>query len=88
MPPSARFVIHNGRADIALAPTRVVWHLDPAKADEIASDLAGLNRIGRAGHHYVDISSPAETVVLSRDEYVDRVYPWIDPPACDETTER
>ncbi|WP_396926683.1 hypothetical protein [Mycolicibacterium sp.] len=59
------FVIEPGAAIIELDPARVVWRLDPAKAAEIADDLTAL---GAAGHFYVDITKPAETLVISRDE--------------------
>lgn len=71
--------IRAGAADIDLEQTRVVWVLDPAKAREIADDLEVSSRKGRAGHNYVDMSTPAPTLVVSRDEYVDVVYPWIEP---------
>lgn len=70
------FVIESGSAAVELNPTRVVWRLDDAKAAVIAADLAAL---GGVGHFYVDMSSPAETLVISRDEYTDIVYPWISP---------
>jgi hypothetical protein len=71
--------IEAGAANIELEKTRVVWRLDHVKAIEIIDYLAGLSNCGRAAHQYVDISTPAETLVLSRDEYVDVVYPWISP---------
>lgn len=74
------FVICAGEADISLAPTHVTWRLDPAKADEISLDLAVLSEKGRAGHNYVDMSTPAPTLVVSRDEYLAVTYPWINPP--------
>lgn len=55
--------------------------LDPAKAREIADMLAFLAEPGNSGHNYIDISSPAPTLVVSRDDYVDVVYPWISPPS-------
>ncbi|PND57134.1 hypothetical protein CRM90_13400 [Mycobacterium sp. ENV421] len=70
------FVIEPGTAAIELQPTHVVWQFDTAKAAEIADNLAAL---GAAGHFYVDITSPAETLLISRDEYTDVVYPWISP---------
>jgi len=70
------FVIEPGAASLDLNPARVVWRLDMAKATEIASDLAALSA---PGHLYVDMTSPAETLVISRDEYTDIVYPWISP---------
>jgi hypothetical protein len=71
--------IEAGAANIELEKTRVVWRLDHAKAIEIIDYLAVLSNYGRVAHQYVDISAPAETLVLSRDEYVDVVYPGISP---------
>jgi hypothetical protein len=48
--------------------------LDHAKAVEIVEDLTVMSNNDRPGHSYVDISSPTNTLVLSRDEYV-RVVP-------------
>jgi hypothetical protein len=78
------FRIEPGTADIELDPTHVVWRLDHAKAAEIIEDLAALGDEGRvggpsSGHFYVDMSTPTETLVVSRDEYVDVVYPWQSP---------
>lgn len=77
------FHIEPGAATIELSPTRVVWRLDHAKAAEISDDLVALSvpRDGgkTAGHFYVDMASPAETLVISRDEYTDVVYPWVSP---------
>ena len=77
------FHIESGAASIDLSPTRVVWRLDQAKAAEISDDLVALGALrdsGRTtGHFYVDMSSPAETLVISRDEYTDVVYPWVSP---------
>ncbi|WP_071289060.1 hypothetical protein [Mycolicibacterium llatzerense] len=74
--------IEPGAADIDLSPNHVVWRLDHAKAAEI---IVGLSALGdgaaaaQPGHVYVDLTSPAETLVVSRDEYVDIVYPWRAP---------
>lgn len=78
------FRIEPGTANIELDPTHVVWRLDEAKAAEIIEDLAVLSSKGSvggstSGHFYVDIFAPAETLVVSRDEYVDVVYPWQSP---------
>ncbi|OOK65335.1 hypothetical protein BZL29_7698 [Mycobacterium kansasii] len=75
------FVIRTGGADITLEPTHITWQLDPTKADEISLDLAVLSKDGAPGHNYVDMSTPAPTLVVSRDEYVAVTYPWISPPA-------
>ncbi|MGH3958653.1 hypothetical protein [Mycobacterium sp.] len=73
------FRIEPGAADLDLEETHVVWRLDHVKAVEIINDLAVLSEKGRDGHQYVDISTPAQTLVVSRDEYVDVVYPWLSP---------
>jgi hypothetical protein len=77
------FHIEPGAASVDLSPTRVVWRLDQAKAAEISEDLAALSATRdsgiTAGHFYVDMTSPAETLVISRDEYTDIVYPWVSP---------
>lgn len=77
------FHIEPGAAHVKLSPGRVVWRLDDAKAAEIAGDLTVL-RSPRddgttAGHFYVDIATPAKTLVISRDEYTDIIYPWVSP---------
>lgn len=79
------FRIEPGKADIELDPTRVLWRLDDAKAAEIIENLAVLSEKGSgggatSGHFYVDMSTPTATLVISRDEYVDVVYPWLSPP--------
>jgi hypothetical protein len=79
------FRIEPGRADVELDCAYVVWRLDRAKATEIIDDLAALSSndgVGQvaSGHFYVDLSTPAKTLVVSRDEYVDVVYPWESPP--------
>lgn len=77
------FQIEPGAASVELSPERVVWHLDEDKAAEIADYLTVLSapRDGgtTAGHFYVDMTSPADTLVVSRDEYTDVVYQWVSP---------
>lgn len=77
------FHIEPGAASVELSPERVVWQLDEAKAAEIAEDLTVLSAPrddGKtAGHFYVDMTAPADTLVISRDEYTDIVYPWVPP---------
>jgi hypothetical protein len=64
------FIIESGESDIEFDGLRVVWRLDPVKADEVIGDLSVLKSGGRPGHQYVDISKPTATLVLSRDGYV------------------
>lgn len=75
------FHIEPGAGDIELQPAHVVWRVDQARATEIIEDLAGLAEgEHRACHQYVDdMLSPAEVLILSRDEYVDVIYPWQQP---------
>jgi hypothetical protein len=77
------FLIEPGAATVELTPARVVWRLDADKAAEIADALVALSipRDGgkTAGHFYVDFASPAATLVISRDEYTDVIYPWVSP---------
>jgi len=68
------FVMQVGAADIELSKNRVVCRLDRTKAVEIVDDLTAIRDGDGPGHNYVDISSPTNTLVLSRDEYV-RVVP-------------
>jgi hypothetical protein len=65
-----QFVIQAGAADIELGENRVVWRLDHAKAVEIVEVLTAMSSSDRPGHSYVEISTPTNTLVLSRDEYV------------------
>ncbi|OBG25332.1 hypothetical protein A5764_07250 [Mycobacterium sp. 852002-51057_SCH5723018] len=64
-------LIEPDAADIELHDDRVVWRLDNAKATEIIELLRAMTQgTTRAGHYYVDISTPAETLVLSCNEHV------------------
>jgi hypothetical protein len=65
------FLIEPGAADIELHEDHVVWRLDHAKAAQIAELLTAMAQSATdAGHYYVDISTPAQTLVLSRNEHV------------------
>lgn len=66
-------VVQADAADVEFHDGSVIWRLSPATADEISQDLNILGDRSKSGHHYVDLISPAETLVLSRDEYVGRV---------------
>jgi hypothetical protein len=65
-----QFVLQAGAADVELEEDRVVWRLDHSKAAEIVEDLTAMSDDDRPAHNYVDISTPTNTLVLSRDEYV------------------
>ena len=70
-----QFVMQADAADVELDEDRVVWRLDHAKAAEIVEDLTAMSTDDRPGHNYVDIYTPTNTLVLSRDEYVRAVPP-------------
>lgn len=64
-------VRHDGAADIELGPQTVLWRFDSARLTDILDLLAPLIDSETPGHQYVDdIRSPAETLVLSVDEYL------------------
>ncbi|GAF97552.1 unnamed protein product, partial [marine sediment metagenome] len=69
--------VKPGTADIGLHDAHVHWQLDHATVMEMIDKLSAL-KDGNSGHHYVDIASPAETLVLSLNEYVGA--PWLDDP--------
>lgn len=79
-----QFRIEPGAADIEFRVGTVVWRLDAAVAGEIIELLTEMHDHPGSGHHYVDISKPADMLVLSRNEYPlnllppEAVYP---PPA-------
>jgi hypothetical protein len=56
--------LHDGRDD------RVEWRLDQATADEIVGMLVVMGEHNAPCHNYVDILTPADTLVLSLDEYL------------------
>jgi hypothetical protein len=66
------FFIEGSASDIGFhddADT-VVWHLGGWKAHEIIELLTELSEHPGQGHHYVDVSTPARTLVISLNEYV------------------
>lgn len=65
------FRIEPGAADIEFHGGTVLWRLDAAKARELVELLSSMVDSGIPdGHHYLEgMSTPTETVVLSRNEY-------------------
>jgi hypothetical protein len=64
-------VRQDGAADIDLRPQTVVWRFDDAKLVEMLNLIEPLVDEEGPGHQYVDdLNSPAQTLVLSVDEYV------------------
>lgn len=64
------FAVEDGNAEVELQTGRVNWRFARSKLDEVIEKLDAMRAAPGPCHHYVDISSPAETLVLSRDEYV------------------
>lgn len=56
--------LRDGRDD------RVEWRLDPATTDEMIAMLVVMAEHKGPCHNYVDIFTPADTLVLSLDEYL------------------
>jgi hypothetical protein len=65
------FSMEAGRSAVEVDGDRIVWRLDPAKASEILDAVNALGDRGRPSHQYVDIAEPANTLVLSLDEYTE-----------------
>lgn len=65
------FRVQAGAADLGLHDDRIEWQLDPAKITEMADKLAAMRTSAGPCHHYVDISTPADTLVLSLGEYTE-----------------
>jgi hypothetical protein len=64
-----QFLIQAGAADIEFGVGTIVWRLKSAVAAEIVELLTEMQVHPGSGHHYVDISKPADTLVLSQNEY-------------------
>jgi hypothetical protein len=65
-----RVVRQDGAADIELGSQNVVWRFDDSKLIEMLNLIEPLVDIIKPAHNYVDdLNSPAETLILSVDEY-------------------
>lgn len=65
-------VRQDGAADIELGSQTVVWRFDDAKLVEMLNLIEPLVDTEGPGHQYVDdLNSPAETLILSVDQYTD-----------------
>jgi hypothetical protein len=63
-------VRQDSAADIKLGPQTVVWRFDDTKLVELLNLIEPLVDIIKPGHNYLDdLTSPAETLILSVDEY-------------------
>ena len=66
---SHEFHIGGSAAQVQLEEGRVMWRL--SRASEILAMLASLTASIGPGHQYIDIDSPAQTLILSKEEYLD-----------------
>jgi hypothetical protein len=64
------FAVEDGKADVELQKAHITWRFSPSKLAEVLEKLEAMKASPGPCHQYVDIASPAETLVLSRDEYV------------------
>jgi hypothetical protein len=65
-----QFLIEAGAAHVEFGARTVVWRLDDAKAAEVIDMLtAAVQSSHVVGHHYVDITAPADLLVLSYNEH-------------------
>lgn len=64
------FALKDHTADIDLQPCCTTWRFSTSKLAEVLEKLNAMKSSPGPCHHYVDIASPTETLVLSRDEYV------------------
>jgi hypothetical protein len=65
-----RIVRQDTAADIELGSQNVMWRFDDTKLIEMLNLIEPLVDIIKPGHNYLDdLNSPAETLILSVDEY-------------------
>ena len=62
--------MESPRADVELQVSEAGLDVQAGLCESSASLLAGNTAPTDAGHYYVDISTPAETLVLSRNEHI------------------
>ncbi|NTY62602.1 hypothetical protein [Mycolicibacterium sphagni] len=69
--------VQDGAADVGLDDAHVRWRIPHATVADMIAKLSAMNGV-TSGHHYVDIATPARTLVLSVGEYLDA--PWLNDP--------
>jgi hypothetical protein len=65
------FILDAPGDHIELRKNDVIWCLSEGKRKELVEKLAAIKSSPGPAHHYVDITGPPTTLVLSRDEYPD-----------------
>jgi len=63
------FAVEGDEARVECHEGRVAWHVSAEKLSEILEKVSVLKAANHPSHHYVDIDSPAKTLILSVDEY-------------------
>lgn len=71
---SHHFRVQAGVAHVGLQSECTEWRLDPAKITEMTDKLTAMKNAAAPSHHYVDISTPADTLVLSAGEYTETAW--------------
>jgi hypothetical protein len=64
------FAIEDDKASVESQKGFVTWRFSLSKMAEVLEKLDAIKVSPSPCHHYIDISSPAQTLVLSCDEYV------------------
>lgn len=67
------FITEAGGGTLEFRNGDVIWRLSKERMEEIADKLESMKVSPRPCHHYVDIMEPASILILSRDEYRDRL---------------
>jgi hypothetical protein len=62
-------VREDGAADVEIGSLNVVWRFDDTALAELLDLISPLVDATRPCHQYVDLNSPVEVLVISRDEY-------------------
>lgn len=68
-----RIVREDGAADVEIDARKVIWRFDDAALAEVIDLMVLMVSIDKPGHQYVDLKSPVGTLVLSHNEYGDRL---------------
>lgn len=63
------FKIDDEQSKMEITDRTVAWSLSNQTFFEVLEKLRAMKELGRACHHFVEISSPVETLLLSLDEH-------------------
>lgn len=63
-------LVRDGPNTIGLHETEIVWCLPAKKLSEVIQKIRAMEATSGPCHHYLDLSSPAGILVLSKEEYL------------------